>query len=159
MYPRKQLRWHTRNKKHLANLQIKEAHARCRWCVDLPLPGKESLLWTWQSESPIFSFGLPVEVLSFGLLVERTPSPEGRDEVSSELSLGNTFSLGLADMEPMERFAEEPPPSELDGKTFRFNVFDWGLESCFLTAFLYGVLGALLSGCLNSLTMTLPSAV
>ena len=61
--------------------------------------------------------------LSFGLLVERTPSPEGRDEASSEPSLGSTFSLDLPDAGPLERFVEEPPPSKFEGKTFWFNVF------------------------------------
>jgi hypothetical protein len=120
------------------------------------MPGKEDLLWTWKSKSPVLSFELILEILSFGLLVDRTIT-EGWDEASSEPSLGKTFSLDLVDTKPLDRFVEEPPPSEFDGKTFWFNMFDWRVESCFLTGFLYGVLVALLSGCLVSLTTKIPS--
>lgn len=83
--------------------------------ASMPVPGKENLL---------LARGCNCPGLSLGLLLLRAPSPEGRDETSSEPSLDGSFRFGLADAEPADGFDKEPPPSEFDGRAFWFNTFE-----------------------------------
>ena len=83
--------------------------------LDSPLLGRDNRFHAWISGSAS---------LSFGLLYEREPSPEGLEVASSTGSsrdnLGFAFPDRVADVARMfvDLFDEEPLPSEYEGPIF-----------------------------------------